>query len=421
MKKLILTICFCLVATLSVADEYYLGQWEWNSNPVDSLYPRWEAPHEEFITGAIDLRSIPQQSLAGGSPQGYAIFSYSQTVNGMTYLGNDVNGNVPNQIKNKLKNKLGITETITGSNFVDVLWEVLTVLADPTGNTRWKPLMPGVNGRMNLKLGRAGKIKEIALVPFESPEWDNVLAVLHNDYKRMLDTEPYRVIAKVLDFWEHKYKVPYQTFIPNGVIQIASLPHETTITESWNCSDSDDISCDLTWTQVAGDIDIVNNKARFPTNGGKRGRAESDLSSDDHYAQVDGFLTDGGSDEGQVGAMVRFDSAADNNYFGGYNSFSAPSWRLRIEKTTAGTTSSILGPDTSGSISTTPTVKLLANGSSIELFVDGSPAIDLTDSSHTGYVRAGIQGYDALGGPYEVDNFVAADLAAAGGRTRRMF
>ena len=53
---------------------YYLAKFEWDDDPVD---PGWRVPG---AVGFIDLRTLPQMSKSGGTPEGNAFASFDREV-----------------------------------------------------------------------------------------------------------------------------------------------------------------------------------------------------------------------------------------------------------------------------------------------------------------------------------------------------
>jgi len=417
-KKIVLTILMCLICSVSFADEYYLGKWVWFE---DKVMPHWQAPYSEYKTGNIDLRSLPQSGKKGGTPEGYAIFSYSQKINDskLDYLGSDVDAVVSKTIKDTLKNKLGISSNFTKTTFKDILWEILTTKADPTGQTRAKPLMPNHKGKIKLNLAKE-TIKEIALVPFVSPEWENVLAVVHLDYKKMLLTETHEKVAKVLDAWEDKYGVSYETFIPeDATIKLASLPHETTYTDDFNCADNWTRDCDLDWTATHDTCRIKDNQGATDRTGRTtRCRAEEDTSSDDMYALYDGITLTNASSFCQGGVQIRME--ASGNFDG---------MLLHIVNNSAGDTVQIYkqvnDSFTSLASATTPTVPTTeekwyfeGDGSDFSGEQEDIEIVSVTDTSITGNTRGGDRSYRQNSTNVVYDNFEVGDLGGAPSRRR---
>lgn len=400
-----------LTSTICSADEYYIGQWEWAENCIGSE-GCWRAPHFEDNTGSIDLRSIPNQSVKGGTPQGFGVFTYSTTVvdNNLVYLGSGKDGVISTLKRTAIQNKIG--KTIIGSNIKDVIYEFLTTHADATGENFAKPLMPDKDLKMKINIGTEGEIKQTMLVPGMSEEWPKVLAVIQNDYRRMIETEPQILMAKWLDSLEDQYNLPYTTFIPKDApIKIVSLPHETTITEDFNCTDSDSLNCDLTWTELVGDIDLVSNTAQIP--GGfanALARADSDVSSTNFYVQSEIQAAAEATTSNYIQIGMRKDSSATLTFYHYGTSFLEDT--LNFYKCVSGSfTQLVTDAAQTLNISTTYTLKIKADGSTITWDFNGSQVASTTDTAITTGTRGQIRGTPAGGGAAIWDNWSASDLA----------
>lgn len=401
MRKLLLTILLLSVATLARADVYCIGRWEWKScldaSNNSICTPHWEAPHAvgDIVTGSIDLRSIPQMSLAGGTPQGRGLFFYQSTptASGLTcYANKDVS--ITPIRRTAIENFLGISGT-TSTTLKDLIYEILALKGDPTGEARWKPLMPEHDGKMQVFGGRNdGVLKTTQLVPFKSPEWQYVLAVIHEDYKRLLKEGSHVRIAKWLDALEEQYDVPYETFIPNGVIKIASLPHATTLTESFNKADSTTLGPDQTWTEIANDLQVFSNRV-YPAWGGSNyylayARAEADVSSTDHYSKATANFQSG-ADIGWVvtwHVFTRYSSSADTAYYAEVSEVSL-SDTPEVGKNVNGTFTT-LNTGSSAAYSANDVLKNKANGSTIECLINDVVKATITDTAITTGTRGGI-------------------------------
>ena len=207
----------------------------------------------------------------------------------------------------------------------------------------------------------------------------------------------------------------HRIVIKGEVVFDAPTVKATTITDDFNRADSDTLGGpSWTWTETSGDIDIVNNQAEVQTvDGSGEARADSDLSTDDHYAQIDVVQWQGGGGAGSEttpGTMCRFASAARTFYHGRFNSF-ADEWQL-YEVTTGSFTSIASTSDTQP----TPlfTLKLEVNGSTVEIFHDTVSQLSTTDTVITGNTRTGMRGFQGVDVTtnIEFDDFEAADLAA---------
>lgn len=196
----------------------------------------------------------------------------------------------------------------------------------------------------------------------------------------------------------------------------------TTINESFNTSDGDTLGPDLTWTEVDGDWDIVSNAAELISNYGSTSRcarAEHDLASADHYAQVSVVQSNGGS---HCGVCVRFAAAAETYYAGVWDGTTFTG-TYTIFKVVAGTRSTLA---TLSEAATTPfTIRLEveddgSGNADLTLYKNGVSKVTHTDSSSpiTGNTRCGIYGYDPTGSGTSsprIDSFEAGDLGVGGG------
>ena len=136
----------------------YLGQWEWFTDDAGVAY--WRAPGGNSI-GVLDLRSLPQCAQAGGSPQGFGLFSYdSPQVNPLLRrnLGADIERETTLVERSAINTALGVT--VVETRLHSIIRELLLSSAhyDATGQTRWKPLRGSLRTGFRLELGGFGRI-----------------------------------------------------------------------------------------------------------------------------------------------------------------------------------------------------------------------------------------------------------------------
>lgn len=262
-------------------------------------------------------------------------------------LGDDLNDlSLANRLL--LQSKLGITLD-AGRPLRRLIRDILTVHARTDG-TRWKPLQPElINGR-----ARAWRI---------------------------------RLGGEVID-------------------EVPVVEGGATISESFDKANSDTLGPDLTWTEVAGDFDIVGNKAQLQSGVSLRcaARAETQLDTVDHYAQVD--CDPSASSVADIGVAVRFAAAANTYYMLGRQPTGDAK---RIVKMVAGTGTLIASAaytDDDGN----HTVYGSVNGSSLRLLIDGANELTATDTEITTGRRCGITGVRLTVNTTDFDNFTAADL-----------
>ena len=394
--------------------QVYLAQWLWDVS--DPIRPHWSFPVVGAL-GCLDLRSLPQMSLAGGVPQGWGIFTYSTPViiADALDLGDSLRGNLSGPVKNTLRIRLGLLSALTSNIMDDVLFEILTTKADPTGLLRCKPLMPTIEGNLDLHLGGFSPIKH-QLFSFTDPEGSNVLAVFQDDYRRIRqerlnDSQFWDIHKRFLGVLVKRFGGDYRQLIPTDLPDEGMLEPHTVITDNFNRANADALGTSSegwSWTEVVSDIDIFSNAAV----GGsinqidRYSRADSDLSTDAHYSQA---LCATGAGSSQVGVTTRFAAAAETFYLGLHTKFATNTYN--IWKDVAGVFTLLANVNTTNPGEGPITDRMSSNGST-QQFVSGDVVrLTVTDTAITGNLRCGIFCQEDIS---TVDDFEAADLETGG-------
>jgi hypothetical protein len=248
------------------------------------------------------------------------------------------------------------------------------------------------------------------------PHTGRVRDLLRRDFEAQWEsTNGHEHCRRCLDFTCEKYRVDdWREFVPQRLHSHVPgrLPHQTTITDTFNRTNSSTLgtSSQGTWSwldtfgaQFGGDWwNVASNECKANT--GMDVRAETDLSGDDHYAQVLKVAAANGSFS-RHGTAVRFSSSARTYYAG-----QARSDNFRIHKVVAGTETAIAGPSGVGSGNGT-TIKTEANGSDVAFYSAGVSVLSVTDTAITGNLRTGLYNASTDAGD-TYDSFEAADLAA---------
>lgn len=340
---------------------------EFDANGVDDPF---RAP-VDTVEGIIDLRGDSTRQA------GFCLVATSEKVvrpyrQGMLYLGDDPTANLPVALRDKLAARLSLT--LAASSLADVAAELLLNHGtQDMDRSRWNRLKFEGRDRVDPVDGRRGKYREIHLG------------------RRI---------------WEQYYK--------GGP--------GTAITESFNQADSTTLGPDLTWTEIAGDLETVSNQLQVVAKGSASlARADSDLATDDHYVEIDVTTLTSTGFTAQVGIYCRMPSTAD---FTGYVAnrrlltTSAADATIELLKVVLGAGTSLAGPTTQA-IATPETVRVSGNGSTIKSYTAGTERQSVTDTAITGNVRGGVRVYESASGENAIsDNFAAADLAAGINYTR---
>lgn len=190
----------------------------------------------------------------------------------------------------------------------------------------------------------------------------------------------------------------------------------TVITDDFTRADGDIGSSaeGWSWTEVAGDYSIASNQATTSgtaNNTQTYARAESDLDTDDHYAEADVSWNSTAGTAQPAGVMVRFDPAAETGYAGVWD---ATGEIIAIQKIEAGSISTIASR--SEAAASSRHIRLEVDGSDLTLQVDSLDPLTVSDSDITGNTRTGLRGRVANASDrYQTwDNFEAGDLGAGG-------
>ena len=392
---------------------YYIEEWA-KVAKGDTFV--WKLPSGSARLGQVDLRGSRQKNIRG-TTTGYAfvVLDTFRTSPGLLFLGTHLEENLTRAGRDAIQTRLDMDTRPVGTNVQDMLWGLLTTEAKADGLDRNKPLMPNRRGSLELYLGGHSIIQS---EPFSIQD-DKVIQVLHDNYVQVRsDVErgwlPPGHHQRYLTTLEEKYDVDSIVFLALwGEPYVESLPHNTTQTESWNCDDSDNPDCDLDWTEISSDFDIVSNKlAADVTNNNTFIREEDVVSTDDHFVEVDvNFAGEGSEIEG--GPASRFAAAASTFYVCWLDSNGD---LVELYEVTAGSYSEITTAAFTVATSTDYKAEILSDGSSHSCLVDDSEIISpQTDTSITGNVRGGLH---AFNGDHTYDDFLISDTGAPA--TRRV-
>lgn len=354
----------------------------------------------------LDLRSTPQH--AGLT---YALF-WSEKPFSTDYraLGRGDIRDITTFPRRIIASMFGL-ETLAGDSLADVIWGLLTVEADPTGDNRAKPIMPTRRRNLELVMSGHGVVQRKRFDPMLS-EATPVQDLLKRQYRKhrqdALDGKlnDDRHYLRVLDYWTIKYGLDEAYFRPSDLPAEAKVKHATTYTESFTKADGA-LGGDNTWNDFHGTsvYTVASNEA---TKGAAFGasRLDSALSSDDHYAKATIANITAGDRSIGVGARMTGDATVTYYLSITDNITNAETW-----KWVSGSLQSIL-TDT-GSFATGDVIEIECDGSTITRKKNGSSQSSGTDTSITGNLYGGLASVHAQAGG-ELDDFEEADLAAGG-------
>lgn len=382
---------------------WYLHNWEWAGIGPDAL---WQSPGGNAVA-ALDLRSLPQQSIAGGIPEGYGLFGYAAPqVRLLAYLGQSPEDNLTLAQKAALKQLWGANrDWVVPDKLGQAIFAALITQADSTGQSRVKPIR-GYGGRQ-LTLRLAGQVFGDIRCARGGLEELATLAVFKADYRQnrlLVDVGklPLDALQKYTGWMCLRLRVTSDEILPPEYVRDGSKPPKTSISDNFNRADQS-LNALGTWVERVNDWSVASNVAI--TAGGDNGLAHhtTALSSDDHEAQVDMTVFSLGA-----GPACRISTVALTCY------------ELRIVATTGtnlyfykrvADVRTIIDAGRAVTVSLPDTLKIYVDGSTMRSYFNGGLEHDFTDSAVTGNLNAGMN----CRGTDDLDNFEAADLAAGGG------
>lgn len=377
MKRIATLIVLLLSCSAAYAENYFKGPWVWNESCVGGE-PCWQPPNE--ASSGIDLRTLPQQSQRGGDG-GEGIFV------------SDSNKIVGYQKLNKASAEAHI-------------WNKLTNASDVDGLTAPVPLMPEKDGKIKLRFGTINKEQSLDM---GSAHGTKVLARMRKDFESMPVEQGRRFLGAV------KKQRGF-----NPVPEVNPLDPHTTITESFNKADGA-LGPDLSWSVFPTDdsnakMDIVSNEANaaatsvFPN---VWARAETELSSTDHYSEVIiTAMSIGGGIYTSAGATVRISSDITNSTMDFYYTqlySNVGTKQAYLQKCVNGSRT-VIAQNLAYTYSLPVTYKLDATGSTITVTDGVTQVFQVTDTAVTTGTKAGIYLYrNSTGDTARLDNFEASD------------
>jgi len=369
--------------------ELYLGTWEMGADG-------WQGPGGNAI-GSLDLRG--DSAIPG---PGLFVYAGSKThPNLILALGSDLDRELSISERQDMRGMLGIMPQ-PGS-----LRKTLYDLWNVHPGAAWKPVMPTGTLAMELYLPGFGLVQREPFTNFG--EFPRIIPTIAANYRALAtDVERQKYLgALMLQYHTDNHR----QFIPPGMPPLIPIPPSTQINENWDCADSGAITCQLTWTVIEGDLDISGNEVVTVGTGRGTGRADSDLSTDNHYSQADETIATGSTGSRTTGVIARKDATATLTYYE-----SVAIWdtlTLRLRKRVAGTFTTLVSvADATLTLGAFISLKVEVNGSTIKLFKNGVEQLSTTDTAITGNLRCGVSGLAGTTGNARIDNFQASDLTA---------
>lgn len=401
------------------------------------LYPfAWDAAAKchKPPSGAscvLDFRSLSQQATQGQSA-GYGLFAWASSPPGdLVSLGTGYAPtlSIDNAARLELKQKLGLGGKPSGATLADALSDVLGSLADPTGASGPKPLMPSSDGTLEIHLdghsriwavsldaaellsanprGRANRIRDVIRADLDVAEAIGGASLLQKSLGAVLKKCGYSDAE--LKAGAPERSAEWQRLLSAGVkakhgANAKPAKPTTSVTESWPnpTADLSSTAQDRTWSVLATDgfangLKVASNTMRATSAFTRRlGICATAVSSADHYAEARITCVTGG---GEAYATARQHASRGSFYAAGWNYSTA----RRLYKCVLGTLTQLATATVSDPASVL--VRCDCNGSTITGSWPSLADQSVTDTSVTGnlqgggwiYLDAGVETYGQIG------------------------
>lgn len=370
----------------------------------------WMPPAE--ARGAIDLRPLARQSDPGAL---FCVLPDGPVPDGFMRLGESLDEVQDGRRMSHWRKATG--SRAEPGTLREVLWQTLTVDADPTGQDRASPLMPTTRRQIEIHCGGRLAHKRWSL---NAPEAAVTIEVMRQQYRearelarsgRVPDPEHHR---RVMDYMAEKLSIrdAEDVLIPADLPRETRLKHATTLTESFNKADGSGWDADLTWGTVAGSVETVSNRARGVSAAGLIALyADSTLSGTDMYSECEvHFASHSNAD--YMGPICRQPGSSTNTHYWSrhFNTNMGQTFKF-----VAGAGPTAVGvTTTSASMSSGLVSRLECNGSNIIRIYNGTTENTASDPSITTNNYCGIRGRRFSASLfYEADNWQGGDLGAA--------
>lgn len=300
-----------------------------------------------------------------------------------------------------------------GTTLNELIAQALTAGSDPTGDAGPLPLVPTREGRLEIWLGGRRVLHDRFRLA-KHAHGERVRDLLKRQLAAQFEqcaksgSEQYRC---ALDFSCEKYGVDdWRDLVPAELVKEipGRLPHQTTISDAFTRADESPLEEPWDFVHGAGGaaaFDLSSNAARGGASAGFAVmRNDTDISSDDHYAQITCTLAGGTGNN--LGVCARFASAASDYYIymattAGTRTFAKFVAAVQTALATA-----------SGQTNTDGDVRRVqCNGSTQRAYQNGVLLWTVTDTTLSGNFRGGFRGSGnpTAGSRSLLDNYSISD------------
>jgi hypothetical protein len=394
---------------------YALARWEWRVGGDGQGFESWNPP--AGVVGSLDLR--PVAAMGAGAAEGFGFFALDRAADipaGALLLGDDLHAPLKASARADAVQRLDLSPgDFDWPSLLDSLWGLLVELAEPSGASRARPLMPCADGDMRLRLGGHSVVRQQR---YNAASHPRVIETARADFARYTSDASRKDAARRAEYLRHiAIKLGVRTSqiaAPSGGATIGDTFVEASNTSLDAHTPTGTYAFGGGWNENVGDWQVIaaDDHVEVQTNGDPNiARAETDLDTDDHFAWS---LVNAGFDFWAPGVAVRIDSAGNDCYI--YRRDISNSLSHQIAKYVSGAMTNLSSVDSDYPDPANPwEARLQADGSDLEALQAGVSKDTVTDTSITGNTRAGLyaEGHHANSG-IEYTEWRAEDVGGGG-------
>lgn len=297
-------------------------------------------------------------------------------------------------------------DAVQADNVAQWIRKAMRQHGDGTGQTRWKPLMPGSRSALQERRELTDPQRDVLREDYKQAwqQWESEGGPDSRHYLKWLGFQRRKFGLKQIEIERIQGELPKEK----------PLRPETTHTESFDGADkSTSVGYDQSWTtQATNGWQNTSNQAQRKFGGTdadyRLARCDSDVSGDD--MRVEAELTQKPSaTTSQVGVAVRCSSSVATTYYFAFHL----NGTVYLAKFVTSTYTQIA--TTGYTVNVNDVLSSDVDGSDLDFLVNATSRLTGTDSSLTGYTRGGIYALNTTGTLTRFDDFTVEDITPGPG------
>ncbi len=384
---------------------------------VERPFNSWWVPN---VIDTWDMRGSDSKHLPG---QTLCMFRTDDPAD--LKLGDDLEANITAVQRDGIQALVG--KSVLSNKLADVLWELKTRLADPTGITFRPPMIGTVLEDMQYKVGN--RIFHTERMVAGSALWDANVASFQHAYRQRRPVEDLDTLRKYTGSQLRRFGIRNPDIIlPPEYQGDGSSRPDTTFTESFAATaDADGLGTNFIQTTTITGWDRVSDQALMTgVSGVDQQRHTTALSDDTHMARTTTVsVSHQGGQVELIGAQIRMPASSVNSGYHGDARVADGTDTYRLQEITSGSSTNLGASPASRDYSAGDVIELeitAAAGGTVTLNVGTETVLSATgENTHSGNTSVALFGQLTDGGSNVIAAEFHADDFAVGGAARRVF